>query len=71
MFTIIKLLAEMTAYLFLAVIAAALIGALVAGLGQAVALETASCNAAGWGACLASFALLALTGRPIATQRLS
>ncbi len=62
---IIKRIIEMAAYLILAVIAAALIGAAGAGVGQAVGLEDVSANAAGWGACITSFAFFSVTGRPI------
>ncbi len=62
---IIKALLELAAYLILAVIAAALIGAFGAGLGQLVGLADPAADAMGWGACLTAFVFLAVTGRPI------
>jgi hypothetical protein len=67
--SVLGLVLELVTYIVLAIVAAALIGALGAGVGQLVSLDDRSSNALGWGACLTAFAFLMLGGRPIGCKK--
>jgi hypothetical protein len=62
---VVKNLVEMVVYLAVAALTAFLVGAFVDGGSQLFGHDDATANAAGWGACLTSFAFFALTGRPM------